>query len=126
MRIGIIPGAGGTQTLARAVGERRAKELILSGQMFTAQEALDWGLANRMCRAEELMDSTLAMAETIAANAPIAVRQAKQAIHKGLQMGLMDGLAFEIEAYNRTVPTDDRCEGVLAFNQKRKPRFQGR
>ena len=126
VRIGIIPGAGGTQTLARAVGERRAKELILSGQMFTAQEALDWGLANRMCRAEELMDSTLAMAETIAANAPIAVRQAKQAIHKGLQMGLMDGLAFEIEAYNRTVPTDDRREGVLAFNQKRKPRFQGR
>ena len=126
VRIGIIPGAGGTQTLARAVGERRAKEQILSGQMFTAQEALDWGLANRMCRAEELMDSTLAMAETIAANAPIAVRQAKQAIHKGLQMGLMDGLAFEIEAYNRTVPTDDRREGVLAFNQKRKPRFQGR
>ena len=126
VRIGIIPGAGGTQTLARAVGERRAKELILSGQMFTAQEALDWGLANRMCRAEELMDSTLAMAEMIAANAPIAVRQAKQAIHKGLQMGLMDGLAFEIEAYNRTVPTDDRREGVLAFNQKRKPRFQGR
>ena len=126
VRIGIIPGAGGTQTLARAVGERRAKELILSGQMFTAQEALDWGLANRMCRAEELMDSTLAMAETIAANAPIAVRQAKQAIHKGLQMGLMDGLAFEIEAYNRTVPTDDRREGVLAFNQKRKPRFRGR
>ena len=126
VRIGIIPGAGGTQTLARAVGERRAKELILSGQMFTAQEALDWGLANRICRAEELMDSTLAMAETIAANAPIAVRQAKQAIHKGLQMGLMDGLAFEIEAYNRTVPTDDRREGVLAFNQKRKPRFQGR
>ena len=126
VRSGIIPGAGGTQTLARAVGERRAKELILSGQMFTAQEALDWGLANRMCRAEELMDSTLAMAETIAANAPIAVRQAKQAIHKGLQMGLMDGLAFEIEAYNRTVPTDDRREGGLAFNQKRKPRFQGR
>ena len=108
------------------MGERRAKELILSGNMFTAQDAVDWGLANRMCRAEDLMDCTLAMAETIAANAPIAVRQAKQAIHKGLQMGLMDALAFEIEAYNRTIPTEDRREGVLAFNQKRKPLFQGR
>ena len=126
VRIGIIPGAGGTQTLARAVGERRAKELILSGQMFTAQDAVDWGLANRLCRAEDLLECTLTMAETIAANAPIAVRQAKQAIHKGLQMGLMDGLAFEIEAYNRTVPTEDRREGVLAFNHKRKPLFKGR
>ena len=126
VRIGIIPGAGGTQTLARAVGERRAKELILSGQMFNAQDAVDWGLANRLCRAEDLLECTLTMAETIAANAPIAVRQAKQAIHKGLQMGLMDGLAFEIEAYNRTVPTEDRREGVLAFNHKRKPLFKGR
>lgn len=125
VRIGIIPGAGGTQTLSRAIGERRAKELILSGRVFSAQEAFDWGLANGIYPQAQLLDRTLAMAETIAANAPIAVRQAKLAIHKGLQMGLMDGLAFEIEAYNRTVPTQDRREGVLAFNEKRGPVFKG-
>ena len=68
----------------------------------------------------------LETAERIAANAPIAVRQAKHAIHKGLQMGLLDGLSFEIEAYNRTVPTEDRKEGVAAFNEKRPPDFKGK
>lgn len=125
-RIGIIPGVGGTQTLARAIGERRAKELILSARPFDAQQALDWGLANRVCAPATLLDEALETAAEIAANAPIAVRQAKQAIHKGLQMGLLDGLAFEIEAYNRTVPTDDRREGVRAFNERRKPVFKGR
>ncbi|MGI9452168.1 MAG: enoyl-CoA hydratase-related protein [Geminicoccaceae bacterium] len=124
--IGIIPGAGGTQTLARAIGERRAKELILAGKPFTASEALAWGMVNAIFSQDQLLDETLAMAERIAANAPIAVRQAKQAIHRGLQMSLADGLAFEIEAYNRTVPTKDRREGVLAFNEKRKPDFKGR
>jgi enoyl-CoA hydratase/carnithine racemase len=126
VRIGIIPGAGGTQTLARAIGERRAKELILSGRVFSAQEAYDWGLANAVCSAQSLLETALEMAKTIAGNAPIAVRQAKQAIHKGLQMGLMDGLAFEIEAYNRTIPTQDRREGVLAFNERRSPVFKGK
>ena len=125
VRIGIIPGAGGTQTLSRAVGERRAKELILSGRVFDAQEALDWGLANEICPPQELLPAVLKLAESIANNAPVAVRQAKQAIHKGLQMGLGDGLAFEIEAYNRTIPTHDRREGVLAFNEKRAPKFKG-
>jgi len=126
VRIGIIPGAGGTQTLARAVGERRAKELILSGRAFSAGEAHDWGLANAVCAPDVLLEKTLEMAQTIASNAPIAVRQAKQAIHKGLSMSLMDGLAFEIEAYNRTIPTEDRREGVLAFNERRTPAFKGR
>ena len=124
--LGIIPGAGGTQTLARAVGERRAKELILTGRVFGAQEAYDWGFANEICAPESLMTRALETADLIAANAPIAVRQAKQAIHKGLQMGLVDGLAFEIEAYNRTVPTEDRREGVAAFNEKRPPNFSGK
>jgi len=124
--LGIIPGAGGTQNLARAIGERRAKELILSGCVFNAQQAFDWGLANAIYKSEELMGHAFATAEKIALNAPIAVRQAKQAIHKGLQMSLLDGLAFEIEAYNRTVPTDDRKEGIAAFNEKRQPLFQGK
>ena len=125
-RRGISPGAGGTQTLARAVGERRAKELILSGQPFSASKAKEWGLVNDVFPANDVLKKTLEVAHMIASNAPIAVRQAKQAIHKGLQMGLMDGLAFEIEAYNRTIPTEDRREGVASFNEQRKPEFKGR
>jgi enoyl-CoA hydratase len=124
--LGIMPGSGGTQNLARAVGERRAKELILSGLPFTAEQAEAWGLVNRVVEPEGLMEATLAIARRIAANGPIAVRQAKQAIHRGLQMSLWDGLAFEIEAYNRLVPTEDRREGVAAFNERRKPVFRGR
>lgn len=124
--LGIIPGAGGTQTLPRAMGERRAKELIMSGRPFTARDAAEWGLVNAVYPPEDLLGAALDMAERIAANAPIAVRQAKQAIHRGLGMGLRDGLTFEIEAYNRTVPTEDRREGILAFNEKRKPEFRGR
>jgi len=124
--LGIIPGAGGTQTLARALGERRAKELILSARRFSAEEALRWGLVNELFAADELLDAALATARRIAANAPLAVRQAKQAIRRGLQMSLADGLAFEIEAYYRTVPTADRREGVSAFNQKRTPEFKGK
>ena len=107
------------------MGERRCKELILSAKPFNAEEALRWGLVNAVFEADELMPSTMQIAERIASNAPIAVRQAKQAIHRGSQMSLRDGLAFEIEAYNRTVPTQDRREGVLAFNEKRQPDFKG-
>jgi enoyl-CoA hydratase len=123
--LGIMPGAGGTQTLARAVGERRAKELILTGLPFSAAEAYAWGLVNRVCEAAELLEATTDTARRIADNGPVAVRQAKQAISRGVQMSIWDGLAFEIEAYNRTVPTEDRREGVLAFNERRRPVFRG-
>jgi len=123
--LGIIPGAGGTQTLARAVGEKRAKEIVLSARVFSAQQALDWGLANAVYPPNELSDAVMHIAKAISDNAPIAVKQAKQAIQKGLHMSLSDGLAFEIEAYNRCVPTNDRKEGVSAFNEKRKPNFRG-
>lgn len=124
--LGIIPGAGGTQTLARAIGERRAKELILSAKPFSATDALNWGFVNAVFPQDQLLNEAFEVAERIAGNAPIAVRQAKQAIHRGLQMSLNDGLTFEIEAYNRTVPTEDRKEGVRAFNEKRRPQFKGR
>jgi enoyl-CoA hydratase/carnithine racemase len=123
---GIIPGGGGTQNLARAVGERRAKEIILSGAPFEAEEALAWGLANRLCAPDRLVEEALATARTIAANGPVAVRQAKRAIGLGAGTDLRTGLAIEIEAYNRTVPTEDRREGVRAFNEKRPPVFRGR
>ncbi|MEJ8572364.1 enoyl-CoA hydratase-related protein [Microbaculum marinum] len=124
--LGIMPGAGGTQNLARAMGSRRAKELIFTGLPFSAQEAADWGLVNRICEPDDLMPEVLKTAARIAGNAPISVRQAKQAISRGLDMSIWDGLAMEIEAYNRMVPTEDRREGVLAFNEKRKPDFKGR
>jgi enoyl-CoA hydratase len=124
--LGIMPGAGGTQNLPRAVGERRAKEIILTGRPFSAAEAAEWGMVNRLCAADRLLDETIETARRIADNAPISVRQAKHAIHQGLQMDLGSAMLFEIEAYNRMVPTADRREGVAAFNEKRKPRFTGR
>lgn len=123
--LGIMPGAGGTQNLPRAVGARRAKEIMLTGIPFTAQEALEWGMVNRICPAETLLADTLATAERIAANAPISVRQIKQSVNYGLNMDLASGMMFEIEAYNRMVPTADRREGILSFNEKRKPVFRG-
>jgi enoyl-CoA hydratase len=124
--LGIMPGAGGTQNLPRAVGERRAKEIILTGRPFTAAQGEAWGLVNRVCKPDRLLPEAIETAGHIATNGPISVRQAKQAIHRGMQMSIWDGLAFEIEAYNRMVPTEDRREGVLAFNERRKPSFRGR
>lgn len=124
-KLGIMPGGGGTQTLARAVGERRAKELIFTARPFSAQEACEWGMVNRVFDTQaELIAQALATAEVIAHNAPLSVRQAKKSIHYGLQSDLLTGYRFEIEAYNRLVPTEDRLEGVSAFNEKRRPVFK--
>jgi enoyl-CoA hydratase len=124
--LGIMPGAGGTQNLPRAVGERRAKEVILTGKPFTADEAYQWGLVNRVLAGHELVPGSVETADAIACNAPISVRQAKQAISRGLNMSLWDGLALEIEAYHRTIPTEDRREGIRSFNEKRPPDFKGK
>ena len=126
VRLGIMPGGGGTQNLARAAGERRAKELILSARAFSAEEAHEWGIVNRVCEPVELRSEAIAAAGSIAENAPLSVRQAKKSIHYGLQTDLLTGYRFEIEAYNRLVTTEDRHEGVRAFNEKREPAFRGR
>ena len=124
--LGIMPGAGGTQNLARAIGMRRAKELILSATPFSVEEAHAWGMVNRILPSASLLDESLAMAHRIASNAPLAVRQAKRAIDYGNRMDLRSALFFEVDAYNRLVTTRDRQEGIAAFNEKRKPRFEGR
>jgi enoyl-CoA hydratase/carnithine racemase len=124
--LGIMPGAAGTQNLPRAVGVRRAKEIILTGTPFTAEEALAWGMVNKVCADGELMGEAMAVARRIAANAPVSVRQAKKALDKATELDRMSGYAFEIEAYNRTVVTEDRREGIDAFNEKRRPRYKGR
>jgi len=123
--LGIMPGMGGTQNLSRAVGERRAKELILTGVSFTAQQALDWGLLNQVLDPEHLLDAALKTAQTISRNAPLSVRQIKKAIRFGGQMELRTAYRFEIEAYNQLIDTEDRKEGILAFNEKRSPSFRG-
>ncbi|HYZ30713.1 MAG TPA: enoyl-CoA hydratase-related protein [Crenalkalicoccus sp.] len=124
--LGIMPGAGGTQNLPRAIGERRAKEVILTGRPFSAQDALAWGMVNRLCPPGEVLGAVLETAGTIAANAPLSVRQAKKSITQGLQMDRASGMLFEIEAYYQLIPTEDRMEGIRAFNEKRKPVFKGR
>ena len=124
-RLGIIPGCGGTQNLPRAVGARRAKELIYTARPFTAEQGLAWGLVNSVCDPATLLDEVLSVARAIAANAPIAVRQAKRAISMGVETDLKTGLAIEVEAYNRAADSEDRQEGIAAFNEKRPAVFKG-
>jgi enoyl-CoA hydratase len=123
--LGIMPGAAGTQNMPRAVGVRRAMEVILTGLPLNAKEALEYGLVNTVCPPGELMEKTMITARRIAANAPISIRQAKKSIRVATQLDLKSGYDFEIEAYNRMVSSKDRLEGVLAFNEKRKPDFKG-
>ncbi|HTS48038.1 MAG TPA: enoyl-CoA hydratase-related protein [Bryobacteraceae bacterium] len=123
--LGIMPGAGGTQNLPRACGLRRAKEIIFTAEPFSAQQALEWGIVNQLCEDKTLMEETVVTARRIAANAPLAVRQAKKSIGAATDLPFKAGYAFEIEAYNQLVGTRDRLEGVRAFNEKRRPDFTG-
>jgi enoyl-CoA hydratase/carnithine racemase len=123
---GIFPGIGGTQLLPRVVGAPLAKELIFTGRRMEAAEARAAGLVNHVVPRGQARARALAIAGTIAENGPVAVRQAKKAIAYGTETDLDTGLILAIEAYNATVVTEDRVEGVRAFNERRKPRFRGR
>ena len=123
--LGIMPGTMGTQNMPNAIGERRAKEIIYTGRPFSAQEAYEWGLVNKVCEPALLMDETLEIARLIAQNAPQSIMRAKRSISVATQVDRATGYQFELEAYNRLVGTKDRHEGVLAFNEKRKPMFTG-
>lgn len=126
VKLGIMPGCSGTQNLPRAVGSRRAKEIILTGESFSAQEAYDWGLVNKVVPYADLMDETLATARKIAANAPLSTLRAKRALSVAENLDAHTGFQFELEAYNRLVGTEDRVEAVNAFNEKRTPNFKGK
>jgi enoyl-CoA hydratase/carnithine racemase len=123
---GIMPGGGGTQLLPRSIGARRAKEVIFTGEPFAAEQALAWGVVNRLCPAGTLLEQALATARRINANAPISIRQAKKSIDFGAGTDLRTGMQMEIEAYYQLIPTGDRREGIAAFNEKRTPVFKGR
>ncbi|MCP3774829.1 enoyl-CoA hydratase [Paenibacillus sp. MZ04-78.2] len=123
--LGIIPGAGGTQRLPRLIGKGRAKELIFTARKIDAQEARDIGLVEYVTPPESLLDKALEIAGHIVRNAPVAVAQAKFAIDKGLDVDLSTGLAIEQNAYEVTIPTKDRLEGLQAFKEKRPPIFKG-
>jgi enoyl-CoA hydratase/carnithine racemase len=124
--LGIMPGAGGTQNLPRAIGERRAKEILLTGKPVSAERALQWGIVNELCEPAQVLGHAMETARSIAANAPLSVRQIKKSVRYGGQMELRTAFRFEIEAYNHLIGTEDRLEGVAAFNEKRKAQFKGR
>ncbi len=124
--LAIIPGAGGTQRLPRLVGLAKAKELIYTARRIDAATALDIGLVNRVVPDEQLMNESVALAREIAANGPIALRQAKFALDRGFDLSLEAGLAVESKAYELVIPTEDRVEALQAFAEKRPPQFQGR
>ncbi len=123
---GIMPGGGGTQQLPRSIGIRRAKELIFRGARIDAVQAEAWGIVNRVCLPGQVLAEAIAAAKEICANAPLSITQAKKAMNLGQQTDLRTGLFLEIEAYNRLIPTEDRQEGITAYNQKRQPNFKGR
>jgi len=126
VRVGLMPGNGGTQTLPRLIGKNRAKEMIFTGKRINAQEALALGIVGRVVPVSQVEEAVLQLAEEICANAPIAVRQAKRAIELGTEADLRTGMDIEIQCYNVNLTTEDRQEGIRAFNEKRPPRWQGR
>lgn len=125
-RLAIIPGAGGTQRLPRLVGKGKAKELIFTGRRVGASEALEIGLVNKICPPQDLLEECYKMAAMICETGPIAIEQAKYAINHGYETDINTGLAIESNAYWVCIPTENRLEGLAAFEEKRKPMFKGK
>lgn len=123
---GLMPMDGGTQRLPRLIGKARALELILGGRMIDAQEALELGLLTQVVPPSELIDKAMAMARTMAAKAPISLRYVKEAVNKGMDLTLDQGVRLEADLYFLIHTTEDRTEGIRAFQQKRKPVFKGK
>lgn len=126
INLGIMPGGGGTQRLARLIGEGRAMEIILTGDMIDAETALRFGLVNHVHSAEELEAKTMEMAEKIASKAPIALQLCKEAVKFASRSNLDEGLRREVDLFAICFSTEDKQEGVSAFLEKRKPEFKGK
>jgi enoyl-CoA hydratase len=126
INLGILPGGGGTQRLTRAVGKSIAMDMILTGRMLSAREALRFGLVARVCAKEAWLDEAKRVAQAIATKSPIAVRLAKEAVDKAFEAPLAVGVDFERRAFYLARASDDASEGLSAFLEKRPPDFQGR
>jgi enoyl-CoA hydratase len=126
IKLGVMPGAGGTQRLTRAIGKARAMELILTGRTMSAGEAAAAGLVTKVVPAGSTLDEALALAARVAAQPPVAVRAAKQAILRAHELSLSAGLDFERRAFFLLFASDDQTEGMAAFSEKRPPHWTGR
>ena len=124
--LGLFPGWGGTQRLTRLLGKNRAKEVIFSGRMFTAVEAYQMGIVNKVCKPETFLTDCRAVAEEISKKGPIAVSLAKRLINEACNTALTEGLALERSAFSDCFKTEDLKEGLAAFLEKRAPQFKGR
>jgi len=126
VKLGLLPGGGGTQRLPRLVGKGRALQLILSGALVSAQEAYRIGLVNEVVSAADLIARAEAILDEIAANAPIAVKYALDAVNNGMETSQTEGLALEASYFGLCAGTEDKNEGTSAFLEKRAPHFAGR
>jgi enoyl-CoA hydratase len=126
IKLGLLPGGGGTQRLARAVGVRMAKELVMTGRSMTAEEALSRGLLSRVVAPDDLVDEALALAEKLAGRAPLALREAKRVIDEGIEASLPAAWTLEQRVLGALFASDDAKEGIQAFADKRDPEFHGR
>ena len=126
VRVGIVPGGGGTQALVRRLGPARAKDLIFTGRRISGEEAYGLGLVARVVGRDALESATMELAREICASSPVAVREAKLAIDRGLDVTVEDGIELEDLAWRRAVASQDRREGIAAFNEKRHPQWRGR
>lgn len=124
--LGIIPGGGGTQRLARVLGKQRTMELVLTGRRFSAQEAFEWGLVNRVSSHGAWLNEAIDLAHVVASGPPVAAKLAKRAVLAADEAGLAAGLDQERRLYELAMATEDRVEGMTAFLEKRKPDFHGR
>ncbi len=126
VRVGIVPGGGGTQILARRIGMARAKEMVFTGRRISAEVAFEWGLVTKVVERDALANATGDLAEEVCRSSPIGVREAKWAIDRGLEVPLQQGMELEELAWRRAVGSDDRREGIAAFNDKRDPQWKNR
>lgn len=126
IKIGVMPGAGGTQRLTKALGKARAMEMVLTGKMITAEEAMQFGLVNRVVPVEMLMHETLRLAQEIAAMSPLAAQLAKESVNRSFETHLDEGLHFERKNFYMLFASEDQKEGMNAFVEKRKPDFKGK
>jgi len=126
VRVGLIPGGGGTQVLPRIVGEKKAKELIFTGAMITAQEAMDLGIVNQVVPREQLREATQKMVDSLLRNSPAIIGLAKIAINRSLEVPLQAGMSYERDLFALAFSYEDQKEGAKAFLEKRKPEYKGK